>query len=445
MTPSKPATNENDGSTRRQFLGTTAATATAATFAASLPFARVAHAQGSDTIKVALVGAGGRGTGAASQAMQADKGAKLTAICDVFPDNIESSLQRLAAENKIAKQIDPAAKKFDGFEGYKHAIAECDVVLLATSPYFRPMMVEEAVKQGKHMFVEKPVATDPVNTMRCWEAAKKAKEKGLAVVSGLCYRYEKAKQQVIKMIHDGAIGEIRSMHTFYYTTQLWHRGRKPEWSEMEYQMRNWLYFTWLSGDHIVEQHIHSFDKCAWAMKDAIPVSAMAIGGRSQRTGSEFGNIYDNFYVAFEYENGVVLHSTCRQMNGCDNDISDYIVGEKGVAYVQNHMIKYFDGRPLWRARRVVGDNMYQNEHDDLFKSIRDGKPIYNGDYMCQSTLMGIMGREAAYTGKKVKWVETDPTRPPGITQSKQDLSPKSLEWGPNEVPGVPIPGVTPLV
>ncbi len=436
MTPSTPAPAENRGSTRRQFLSTTAATATAATFAASLPFARVAHAQGSDTIKVALVGAGGRGTGAANQALTADKGCKLTAICDIFPDNIESSLKRLS-ETDVAKQVDKDAKKFDGFEGYKHAIAECDVVLLATSPFFRPMMVEEAVRQGKHMFVEKPVATDPVNTMRCLEASKKAKEKGLAVVSGLCYRYEKSKQQVMEQIHDGAIGDIRSLHTFYYTTQLWHRGRKESWSEMEYQIRNWLYFTWLSGDHIVEQHIHSLDKCAWAMKDKTPLSCIASGGRSQRTGPEYGNIYDHFNTTFEYEGGVTLHAGCRQMNGCDNDISDYVIGEKGVAYIQSHMIKFFDGRPLWRAKRIPRDNMYQNEHDELFKSIRDGKPINNGEYMCNSTMLSILGREAAYTGKKVTWEQ--------IVSSKQDLSPAKLEWGPNEVPGVPVPGVTKLV
>lgn len=435
MTQPTSAGSENE-TTRRQFLGTTAATATAATIAASLPFARAAHAQGSDTIKVALVGAGGRGTGAANQALTADKGCKLTAICDIFPDNIGNSLARLA-ETDVAKQVDKDIKKFDGFEGYKAAIAESDVVLLATSPYFRPMMVEEAVKQNKHMFVEKPVATDPVNTMRCWEAAKKAKEKGLGLLSGLCYRYEKSKQQVIEQIHGGAIGEIRSMHTYYYTTQLWHRGRKPEWSEMEYQIRNWLYFTWLSGDHIVEQHIHSYDKCAWANKDVYPVAANAIGGRSQRTGAEYGNIYDNFYVSFEFPNGVVLHSTCRQMNGCANDISDYIVGEKGIAYLQSHQIKFFDGRPLWRAKRIPGDNMYQNEHNELFKSIRAGKPIYNGDYMCQSTLMGIMGREAAYTGQKVTWEQ--------IVASKQDLSPAKLEWGPNPMAPIAVPGVTKLV
>jgi len=443
MTPSTPATpdqtpavSETTGSTRRQFISTTAATATAATFAASLPFARVAHAQGSDTLKVALIGAGGRGTGAANQALTADKGTKLTAICDIFPDNIDSSLKRLD-ETDVAKQVDKGVKKFDGFDGYKNAIAECDVVLLATSPYFRPMMVEEAVKQGKHMFVEKPVATDPVNVKRCRDAAIKAKEKGLAVVSGLCYRYEKSKQQVMEQIHGGAIGEIRAIHTYYYTTQLWHRGNKPEWSPMEYQIRNWLYFTWLSGDHIVEQHIHSLDKAAWALKDKTPTACIATGGRIQRTGAEYGNIYDHFAMTYEYEGDVTVHATCRQMNGCDNDISDYVVGEKGIAYVHSHMIKFFDGRPLWRAKRIPKDNMYQNEHDELFKSIRAGTPINNGEYMCNSTLMAILGREAAYTGKKVTWDQ--------ITNSKQDLSPKKLAWGENEVPGVAVPGVTKLV
>ena len=429
---SNPAA-ESPKPSRRQFMSHTAAGATAATLAASLPFARVAHAQGAGTLKVALVGCGGRGSGAAAQALTADKGNTLTALCDIFPDRIEGTLTGL--KNEFPKQIADKVNKYDGFDGYKAAINDCDVVLLATSPHFRPMMVEEAVKQGKHMFVEKPVGTDVVNTLRCLEATKKAKEKNLAVVSGLCYRYQRAKQQTMEQIRNGAIGKIRAMYTYYYTTELWHRGNKPEWSEMEYQIRNWLYFTWLSGDHIVEQHIHSIDKCAWANGDKTPKAAVAIGGRSKRTGKEYGNIYDNFYVSFEYDDGVVLHSTCRQMNGTTADISDYVVGEKGTANLQSHFIKDNDGKLAWRCPRIPNDNMYQNEHDDFFKSIRDGKPINNGDYMAQSTLMAILGREAAYTGQKITWEQ--------LLASKQDLSPKGgYKWGPNPVEPVAVPGVT---
>ncbi|MEX2216701.1 MAG: Gfo/Idh/MocA family oxidoreductase [Phycisphaeraceae bacterium] len=431
MTDSTQPTS-NTGPTRRQVV----AGATAATLAASLPFARVAHAQGSDTIKIALVGCGGRGTGAASQAMHADKGVKLVAMADLFGDHIDNSLRNLNAAD-VKAQIDPKVQKFVGFDSYKEAINECDVVLLTTTPHFRPMMVEEAVKQKKHMFVEKPVGTDAVNTIKCWEAAKKAKEAGLALVSGLCYRYEKGKQQVIERIQEGAIGEIVAMHTYYYTTFLWHRGRKPEWTEMEYQIRNWLYFTWLSGDHIVEQHIHSYDKCSWAMNNEYPVSAYGTGGRIRRNDPQFGNIYDHFAIHFQYENGVVLHATCRQMDGCENEITDYVVGRNGVANLQGHYIKYNNGK-IFRVKRIPGDNMYQNEHDELFKSIRVGKPIYNGDYMCQSTLMGIMGREAAYTGKKITWE--------ALMASKQDLSPKGgYKWGDNEVEPVAIPGITKVV
>ena len=425
--------SSNQGPTRRQVV----AGATAATLAASLPFARMAHAQGSDTIKVALVGCGGRGTGAASEALHADTGCKLVAMADLYEDHLDQTRDNLQ-KTDVAKQIDPKVKKFVGFDSYKEAIAETDVILLATTPHFRPMMVEEAVKQKKHMFVEKPVGTDPVNTLKCWEASKKAKELGLAVVSGLCYRYEKAKQQVIEQIHNGAIGQIVSMHTYYYTTFLWHRGNKPEWSEMEYQIRNWLYFNWLSGDHIVEQHIHSYDKCAWAMNDEYPVSCYGTGGRIRRTDKQFGNIYDHFSIHFKYENDVVLHSTCRQMDGCRNEITDYVIGEKGVANLQSQYIKDHKGKLTWRSRRIIGDNMYQNEHDDLFKSIRDGKPINNGDYMCKSTLMGIMGREAAYTGQEITWDQ--------IMKSTQDLSPKGgYKWGDNPVDPVPVPGITKMV
>ena len=424
------------GKTRRTFLKGT----TAATIAASLPLARVAHAQGSGTIKVGLIGCGGRGTGAAAQAMNADKGVRLHAMGELFPDRLETSLKNLKAQ-KTKEQVDvPQSRKFSGFDSYKQVISECDLVILTTSPHFRPMMVEEAANQGKHMFIEKPVATDPVNALKCWESAKKARDKGLAVVSGLCYRYHKQKQEIMKRIHDGEIGDIVGLHTYYYTTELWHRGTKeehPEWSEMEYQIRNWLYFTWLSGDHIVEQHIHSLDKCAWALQDKTPISAMATGGRVKRTDPKYGNIYDHFHVKFEYENNLTLQATCRQMNGTTTDIQDYVIGTKGVANLQYHYIKPHDGGKMWRGRRIKGDNMYQNEHDELFKSIRAGKPIYNGDYMCTSTLMAILGREAAYTGKRVKWEE--------LLNSKQDLSPKGgYEFGKNPVEGVRVPGVSKL-
>lgn len=435
MTESKQTTNENK-STRRKFIATTA---TAATLAASVPFGRVAHAQGSDIIKIGLVGCGGRGTGAANQAMNADKGVRLVAMGELFEDRLDNSLKSLAGGGKKAQVLVNDKKgKHVGFDSYKGVIAECDVVLLATSPHFRPMMVEEAVKQGKHLFVEKPVGTDPVHVERCRAACEEGKKKGLSIVSGLCYRYHKAKQQTIAEIEKGTIGEIRGGHTYYHTNLLWHRGNNPQWSEMEYQIRNWLYFTWLSGDHIVEQHIHSLDKMAWAMGNKYPVSCTAMGGRIQRTGEEFGNIYDHFYMAYEFEGGATIHASCRQMGNCSSNVSDFIIGTKGTANIQSHYIQDLKGGLAWRAKRIRGDDMYQNEHDELFKSIRAGKPIYNGDYMCDSTLMAIMGREAAYTGKKVTWAD--------MKNSKQDLSPKGgYKFGPNKVDGVRIPGVTKLV
>lgn len=438
MTESNPKPNQPKAS-RRQFIATSA---TAATLAASVPFARMAHAQGSDVIKIGLVGCGGRGTGAANQAMKADKGVRLVAMGELFADRLDNSLKALSPKgDREQVMVNNKKGKHVGFDSYKDVIAESDVVLLATSPHFRPLMVAEAVKQGKHLFVEKPVATDPVNTIKCLEACEEGKKKGLSIVSGLCYRYHKAKQGTIAEIHkgeDGPLGAIRHAHTYYYTNLLWHRGNNEKWSEMEYQIRNWLYFTWLSGDHIVEQHIHSLDKIAWALGDKYPTACTATGGRIHRTGKEYGNIYDHFAMNYEFEGGVTVHATCRQMGNCASNVVDYVVGTKGTANLQSHYIQNAKGELVWRQKRIRGDDMYQNEHNELFKSIRDGKPIYNGDYMCKSTMMAIMGREAAYTGQRITWAQ--------MMNSELDLTPKGgYKFGPNPVEGVRIPGKSKLV
>jgi predicted dehydrogenase len=309
-------------------------------------------------------------------------------------------------------------------------IDNCDVVLLATSPHFRPLHVEAAVNAGKHLFVEKPVATDGPGLRRIWAACDKAKKQGTVLVSGLCYRYEFKKQETVKRIHDGALGEITAMQTSYNTGGLWHKGRKPEWSDMEYQMRNWLYFGWLSGDHIAEQHIHSLDKIAW-VKDSYPTKCVASGGRIQRTDEKYGNIYDHFNTTYEWEDGVRAFSSCRQISGAASDVSDWIYGTKGKANIQAARIWAAED---WRYRGDGPDDMYQNEHNRMFEAIRAGEVIHNGDYMCESTLMAIMGRMAAYTGASV-------TRDAALN-SELDLSPPSynmdiaLEMRPISIPGV---------
>jgi predicted dehydrogenase len=359
---------------------------------------------------------------------------KLVALADAFADQLDRCYTYLAGNKDIADKIDvPPERRFVGFDAYKQLIEVCDVVLLATSPHFRPLHVEAAVEAGKHLFVEKPVATDPVGLRRIRRACEKAAEKGLSVVSGLCYRYEFAKQETVKRIHDGAVGEITSMQTTYNANGLWHRGDSPDWSRMEYQMRNWLYFTWLSGDHIAEQHIHSLDKLAWA-KGSYPVKATSSGGRVQRTEEKYGNVYDHFNTVFEWEDGVRGFSSCRQWNNSDTDVSDYVVGTQGIANIQRHRIDA--GAWKWRHRGEGPDDMYQNEHDALFRAIRAGEPINNGEYMCDSTLMAMMGRLSAYTGKTVTRDE--------IMNLDLDLSPAAYVWGAAPDCPIAVPGVTKL-
>jgi predicted dehydrogenase len=308
-----------------------------------------------------------------------------------------------------------------------------DVVLLTTPPHFRPLHLKAAVAAGKHIFCEKPVAVDAPGVRTVLEACREARQKGLSVVSGLCYRYEHAKRETMKRVHDGAIGDIVALYCTYDVGYLWHKDRQPGWSDMEWQLRNWLYFTWLSGDHIVEQHIHSLDKMAWAMQDHYPVRALGTGGRQVRTGKEFGNVFDHFAVVFEYANGVKLFSYCRQQDGCAKDVSDYVLGSAGTCDVMKHRIS---GKKHWHYPTTAGgkDDMYQNEHDELFASIRAGRPINNGEYMAHSTLLAIMGRMAAYTGKVIEWDRA--------LNSREDLTPPRYEFGPLAVAPVALPGRT---
>jgi predicted dehydrogenase len=408
----------------------------AATAIAPMVRASSFHPGGTDTLRVGLVGCGGRGTGAASQALHADPNVELVALGDAFSDHLETALTSLKGEADIAARVKVAPDhKFVGFDAYKQVIDACDVVLFATSPHFRPMHVRYAAEKGKHMFVEKPVAVDGPGLRSMIESCRIAKSKKVALVSGLCYRYERKKQQVIQRIHDGAVGDIVALQCTYNTAGLWHRGRKPEWTDVEWQMRNWLYFTWLSGDHIVEQHIHSLDKIAWAMGDKYPVKVTSSGGRSQRTDPMYGNIYDHFNTVYEWESGVKCFSSCRQWNGASGDVSDHVFGTKGVAHIQSHAI---EGANAWRWRKSSenepDEDMYQNEHDALFASIRKGEPLHNGDYMCSSTLMAIAGRMAAYSGQTITFDQA--------LNSQEDLAPKSYEWTSMPVAPIAVPGVT---
>ena len=431
------AQSSGRSSSRRDFLKTS--TAAVGAIAAPLALARSAHAAGDDTLKIGLVGCGGRGTGAARDALQADKNVKLVAMGDAFADRLQNSrsqLKKVADEEKFADKIDVTEERcFVGFDAYQKVIdSGVDVVLLCTPPHFRPMHFAAAVAAGKHVFCEKPVAVDAPGVRSVLESAEKAKEKGLSVVSGLCYRYHEPKIETIKRIHDGQIGDVLALHVTYNTGTLWNHPRQQSWSDMENQMRNWLYYTWLSGDHIVEQHIHSLDKAAWVMKDETPVQCTAIGGRLVRTGEEFGNIYDHFSCVFEYANGTKLFASCRQMAGCSIDVNDHIIGSKGSAQLMKASIETKDDKWRFKGKDV---NMYQAEHNALFASIRDGKPINDGVYMSRSTMLAILGRMSAYTGQTLTWDKA--------FNSQENLTPPEYAWTSLPVPPVAKPGITQFV
>ena len=312
---------------RRAFIK---GTSSAILVGGSLALSRAAHASGDDTIKVGLVGCGGRGKGAAQNAMKADDNAKLVALCEIFPDRLENAKRDLSRSLKDRYAV-PDDQCFSGFDGYKKLIdSDVDVVLLCTPPHFRPAQLRAAVEAGKHVFCEKPVAVDATGVRHVLDTAQMAKKMDLSLVSGLCWRYDHAVRETMQRIFDGAIGDIVAIQENYLTTTLWQRPRKPEWSEMEYQIRNWLYYTWLSGDHIVEQHIHSLDKALWLMGDQPPAKCFGLGGRQVRTDPKFGHIFDHFAVCYEWDNGVKTFAYTRQMKDCFNDVGRLCVGYQGT-------------------------------------------------------------------------------------------------------------------
>lgn len=397
-----PSDSSPKTTTRREFIHTGSAATLGTLFALPIISKGKLFAQNQDTLKVGLIGCGGRGTGAASQALNADPNVVLTAMADAFPDRLQGSLKSLKEQHRERVAVDQD-HQFVGFDAYERLIASgVDVVLLATPPGFRPLHLEAAVNAGKHVFCEKPMAVDAPGVRKVLAAAETAKQKKLSLVAGFCWRYNYGERAIMDRIHNGAIGDLVAIHTVYNTGALWVRQRQPEWTEMEYQMRNWYYFAWLSGDHIAEQACHSIDKMAWAMGDVPPAQAVASGGRQVRMGEEHGHIYDHFSVVFDYANGVKGFHDCRQWAGCASDNSDTLMGTKGVARINAFGPLTVQGENKWK---FSGErpNMYQVEHNELFASIRSGNPINDGKWMAHSTLTSLMGRMAAYTGQVVTW------------------------------------------
>jgi predicted dehydrogenase len=436
------AHRQGNPSSRRTFLKNSTAAIVGGTLAASLGTNRMAHAAGSDVLKVGLIGCGGRGKGAAINAMRAEENVKLTVLADAFRDQVNQARQDLAPQlgGQFAVADDHC---FAGFDAYQKVMeTDVDVVLLCTPPHFRPAHLKAAIDAGKHVFCEKPVAVDGPGVRSVLATSQQAKQKNLSIVSGLCWRYDYGVRETVQRIKDGAIGDIVAIQENYLTGTLWHRGRDPQWSEMEYQLRNWLYFTWLSGDHIVEQHIHSLDKALWLMDDQPPASCFGLGGRQVRTEERWGNVFDHFAVCYEWPSGVKTFAYTRQMAACANDVDDYVIGTKGRAQLLKNSID--SGRTSgtkdaalttvpWRYRSEK-PSMYDVEHGELFAGIRSGNLINNGQYMSYSTLLAIMGREACYTGQTISWDEA--------MQSKESLAPQSYEWGDVKFPKVATPGVT---
>ncbi len=396
-------------------------------------------------LKLAVIGCGGRGTGATLQALKADENVVLVAMADAFQDRLDKAYGLLSKEFKSDKINVTPENKFVGFGSYKKAIDEADVVILATPPGFRPQHFEYAISQGKHVFMEKPVATDVAGVKKVLEAAKIAKEKKLNVVVGLQRRYQQGYIEAFKKIQQGTMGKIVSGQVYWNGGGVWMIPRDKSWSEMEYQMRNWYYFNWICGDHILEQHIHNIDVANWFIGE-YPIKAQGMGGREVRKGKEYGEIFDHHFVEFEYPGGAVISSQCRHQKKCLNRVSETFQGTLGTAHTHGGgvaNIKSYSGEELFSIA-TRGDNPYQTEHNLLFQSIRSGGVIADAENGAKSTMAAIMGRMATYTGNEVTW--------DAAMNSGQVLVPNEMELTWNSIPpvvpdadgfyAIPIPGVT---
>lgn len=439
---------------RRSFIRNSALTASGAALTSA--FSQGAYAAGSEELKIGLVGCGGRGTGATMQALTATKyPVKLWAMGDLFADQIEASHSMLGsgAEGRydrssfpsLSGKMDvPGERRFSGFDSFQKVIdSGIDMVILATPPHFRPQHFEAAVKAGVHVFMEKPVAVDPVGIRRIMEAAEESNRKKLSVVAGTQRRHQNHYQEIIKRVQDGAIGDIVAGQCYWNMGPLWVDDAKKywkkyqtgEWSDMEYQCRNWLFHVWLSGDHVCEQHVHNIDIIHWAL-GSNPVMVMGCGGRQERVQAQYGNGYDHFATEFEFENEVRVSSMCRQQTGASHNVSERLVGTKGQVYL--------DGS----SGRIIGENPYEydgpnvdpyvQEHVVLIESIRNGDGFNEAGQVARSTLSAIAGRMAAYTGRSMRWDWA-------MQRSALDLSPESYEFGDLPVDPVAVPGTTKIL
>ncbi len=422
-------TNEHESS-RRDFLRTTGAAVVGGTLASTVKIPG-AWAAGSDEIRVGVIGCGGRGSGAVENVLNAAPGVRLVAAGDLFPDRLKDSLENL---KKLGdKAAVPPERQFTGWDAYEKVLAtDVNYVILATPPAFRPIHLKAAIAAGKNVFTEKPVCVDATGYKTVLEAYAEATKKGLGVVAGTQRRHHAAYIEAMKRVQDGAIGEIVAARAYWNQGGLWNKPRQPGWSDVEYQIRNWLYYTWLSGDHIVEQHVHNLDVVNWAMA-GIPTRVVGVGGRQARTAPEYGQIYDHFGNDYEYSNGVHMMSMCRQQPGTPGWVAETLVGTKGTLETQDGRRYEITGPNAWKWQGEF-TNPYQQEHTDNIAAIRAGKPLNELKQVADSTLTAIAGRHAAYTGKVISFEQ--------LVAEGENLMPEHLDFGPMPVAPVAVPGTS---
>ena len=436
--------NKKQALTRRNFCKNTALAA-GGILAVPLDVAASAHVLGDDAIKIALVGCGGRGTGAAAQALSTKENVKLVAMADAFQDRLDNCYEILSKKfidtDKIAVKDED---KHQGFDAYKAAIDKADVVILTTTPGFRPIHFEYAISKNKHVFMEKPVATDAQGIRSVLETAKIAKMKKLNVVVGLQRHYQRNYLACLEEIRADKIGQIVSGQVYWNSSGVWVKERQENQTEMEYQMRNWYYFNWLCGDHIVEQHIHNIDVANWFIGE-FPIHAQGMGGREVRKGKEFGQIFDHHFVEFTYPSGAVISSQCRHQKGCLDNVSESFMGTKGKIYTDSQnkgIITGYDGSTIYEHQGNNDPNPYQTEHDALFASIKDGGVISDAEHAAKTTMTAILGRMATYSGQLITFEDA--------LNKGRSLMPEKYSWDtvPPVIPDengfypIPVPGVT---
>jgi predicted dehydrogenase len=409
--------------TRRDFVKSTSLITGSLIAAPFLSEASMFNSLVDDTIKVALIGCGGRGTGAAIQALSTKQNVKLVAMADAFQDRLDNCYKEITGDDfeNLKSKIDvPADRRFVGFDAYLKAIPLADVVILTTPPGFRPLHFEAAVNAGKHIFMEKPVATDPAGVQRVLAAAEKAKAKKLNVVVGLQRHYQTSYRELMKRLQDGMVGDIVSASAWWNNDGVWVNPRKAGQTEMEYQMRNWYYFNWLCGDHITEQHIHNIDVINW-VKNSYPVKARGTGGREVRKGKDYGEIFDHHIVEFEYADGTILNSQCRHIKGTWAKVDELVVGTKGKIMFDAGHITDYKGNTFFKHNGSKDPNPYQVEHDELFEAIAKGQYKFaDAENGAKSTMTSILGRMATYSGQVITWDKA--------INSGLDLAPKTFAW-----------------